>query len=296
MTLLERVYLALSRRGLCHLVPDKIHLSIKYHALLGQKLNWNNPIGFNEKLQWLKVHDRNPLYNVLVDKYAVKEWVAERIGSEYVTKTYARWDQVDDINFDQLPEKFVLKTNHDCGGIVICRDRTTFDMDAAKAKLGHHLKRNYFWEGREWPYKAVKPCIFAEEYLDSGASGLTDYKFMCFDGKARCVFTCTGRSDNDLRVDFFDLEWKHLPFTRHYPNAEVPPSVPEKFKEMVLLSERLAQAIPFVRVDFYEIAGSLYFGELTFYPGSGFEEFDPRVWDTTLGSWIELPRGLASRE
>lgn len=291
MTLFERVYLALSRRGLCHLVPDRIHLSIKYHALLEQKLNWDNPAGFNEKLQWLKVYDRNPLYNVLVDKYAAKEWVAERIGSEYVTKTYARWDQVDDIDIDQLPEKFVLKTNHDCGGIVICRDRATFDMDAAKAKLARHLKRNYFWEGREWPYKAVKPCVFAEEYLDSGTSGLTDYKFMCFDGRVRCVFTCTGRSDDDLRVDFYDLNWRHLPFTRHYPNADMPPSAPKQLKEMISLSEQLAQTIPFVRVDFYEIAGSLYFGELTFYPGSGFEEFDPRAWDATLGSWIKLPRG-----
>ena len=270
---------------------DERYLRLLYRIRIGRPLDLENPRTFNEKLQWLKLHDRNPLYTKLVDKAEVKPWVAERIGWEHVVPTLGVWDSFDDIDFGALPERFVLKCTHDSGGLAICRDRNTFDIDAARRKIERSLSRNFYWSGREWPYKDVRPRILAEEYLDAGASGMTDYKMMCFGGRARCTFTCTGRAEDDLRVDFFDLGWSHLPFTRHYPNADVPPAAPTRLKEMVSLSERLAGSIPFVRVDFYEVAGELYFGEMTFYPGSGFEEFDPEEWDERFGSWIELPSG-----
>ena len=291
MHVLEHGICSLNARGLVPFITDEKMLEMLFRRQLGYRLDLKNPKTFNEKLQWLKLHDRNPLYTTLVDKCAVKDWVAERIGAEYVTETYVRWDRVEDIDISDLPERFVLKTNHDCGGIVICRDRAAFDLGAARRKLAKHLRRNYYWCGREWPYKGVRPCVFAEEYLDPGDSGMTDYKLMCFGGKVHCVFTCTGRSEGDLRVDFFDLDWNRLPFTRHYSNADVPPNAPARLEEMVALSERLAERIPFVRVDFYEVAGELYFGEMTFYPGSGFEEFDPEEWDERLGRCIELPSG-----
>ena len=265
-----------------------------YRSSIGKKLNLDNPATFNEKLQWLKIHDHNPLYPMLVDKYRVKQWVADRIGEEHVTRTYAMWESAEDIDITGLPERFVLKTNHDSGGVAICRNRSTFDLESAKKKLAKHLKVNYFWRTREWPYKDVKPCVFAEEYLEptEGTSDLTDYKLMCFGGKVRCEFTCTDRAEGNLHVDFFDTDWNHLPFTRHYPNAEVAPDAPARLREMVADAEKLSEGIPCVRADFYEVAGQYYFGEMTFLPGGGMEEFDPDCWDVELGSWIELPESV----
>lgn len=272
---------------------DERYLKLVYRLRIGRPLNLENPKTFNEKLQWLKLHDRNPLYAKLVDKAEVKPWVAERIGWEHIVPTLGVWDTFDEIDFDKLPERFVLKCTHDSGGLVICRDRSTFDVPAARRVIERSLSRNYFWTGREWPYKNVRPRIIAEEYLDpaEGLSDLTDYKVMCFDGRARCEFTCTGRADGDLRVDFFDTDWNHMPFTRHYPNADVPPEIPTRLKDMIFMAERLSEGMPFVRVDFYEVAGRCYFGELTFYPGCGMEEFVPECWDNELGSWIVLPVG-----
>lgn len=293
-------YKLATSRGLTKWVPDKIHLSLMYRASIGVWPNLDDPRTFNEKLQWLKLHDRNPLYTTLVDKYRVKQWVADRIGKEHVTPTYAVWERAEDIDISRLPERFVLKTNHDCGGVVICRDRATFDVEVAKGKLGKHLRRNYYWGCREWPYKDVKPLVFAEEYLESDdASDLVDYKIMCFGGRARCEFTCTGRAEGDLRVDFFDENWHHLPFTRHYSNSDVPTRAPANLGTMLAAAQELTAGIPFARVDFYEVGGRYFFGEMTFFPGAGFEEFDPSEWDARLGSWIDLGGsggGVASRE
>ena len=273
------------------LLPDAVYLKLVYRARIGRPLNLNSPKSFNEKLQWLKLYDRNPLYTKLVDKAEVKPWVAERIGWEHVVPTPGVWESFADIDCGALRERFALKCTHDSGGLAICRDLSTFDMAAARRKIERSLANNYFWSGREWPYKDVRPRIIAEEYLDPAGEqvGLTDYKVMCFGGQARCEFTCTGRADGNLHVDFFDTEWNHMPFTRHYPNADVPPEAPERLKDMVAMAERLSEGMPFVRVDFYEVAGQYYFGEMTFYPGSGMEEFDPERWDEELGSWIELP-------
>ena len=231
---------------------------------------------------------------MLVDKAEVKPWVAERIGWEHVVPTLGVWDTFDEIDFDELPKRFVLKCTHDSGGLAICRDRSTFDIEAARKKIERSLDKNYYWSGREWPYKDVKPRILAEEYLDPGEHKVdpTDYKVMCFGGRARCEFTCTGRAEGDLRVDFFDTGWNRMPFTRHYPNADVPPEAPSRLRDMVAMAECLAEGMPFVRADFYEVAGELYFGEMTFYPGSGMEEFDPERWDAELGSWVNLPESV----
>lgn len=284
------LYALANAKGVLKWMPDEVHLKLMHRALIGRPLDLSDPKAFNEKLQWLKLHDRNPAYIELVDKYMVKQWVAERIGREHVLETYGVWESADNICWSDLPERFVLKTNHDCGGVVVCSDRFSFDIDKARRKLNSHLKTNYYWTSREWPYKFVTPLVFAEEYLGmkDKERELIDYKLLCFGGEVRCAFTCTGRSEGDLRVDFFDSKWNHLPFTRHYPNADVPPSAPTRLSEMIEYAQILSKDIPFVRVDFYELNDCIYFGEITFYPGGGFEEFEPYEWDLRLGEWIDL--------
>ena len=274
-----------------NLIPDSIYLSILFRRRLGYRLCLSSPRTFNEKIQWLKLFDRRPEYVQLVDKYLVKDWVSNKIGSSHVIPTCGVWSSVEEIDFGLLPERFVLKTNHDCGGVVICKNKNDFNFEDASAFLNQHLRRNYYWECREWPYKEVAPLIFAEEFIDNPNEDkpIIDYKFMCFGGKVGCIFTCTGRDNNDLRVDFFDTNWGHLPFTRHYPNADIIPAPPQSLNEMIKMAETLAGNIPFVRVDFYEVDNRVLFGEMTFYPGAGFEEFEPLEWDYKLGSWIELP-------
>ena len=273
-----------------HLMSDKFYLSILWKMVMGYKLDLKHPKTFNEKLQWLKLYDRNPLYTTLVDKYRVKQWVADKIGEQYVIPTLAVYNSVDEIDLDKLPNQFVLKCNHDSGSVVICRDKTSFDLEAAKRKLGEALKKNFYWEAREWPYKNVKRCVFAEKYLEGNEKELIDYKMMVFKGEVRCCFTCTNRRSVDgLKVTFFDVDWERMPFIRHYPADNKPIEKPVSYEEMVRISERLSEFIPFSRVDFYEIKGMPYFGEITLYPGGGFEEFTPMHWDGILGDWIKLP-------
>lgn len=427
-------------------LPDEAFIKLYYRLRIHRPCNLENPKTFSEKLQWLKLHDHNPIYTDMVDKIEAKKIAASIIGEEHIIPTLGVWDSFDDIDFDALPEQFVLKCSHDSGGLVIVRDKSKLDKKAARKIIEKAMRCNFYYIGREWPYKNVKPRILAEQYLDpntvdgdlydykllrftdgrlvmqamtdrftdgklsktffdeewhplpaseggqptcpdlvcpehfeqmkemarklgegmpfvrvdfyesngglyfgeltfypkSGferfepdewdekfgswidlteiAGGgwllvsetcmvwmhedagsmsaaralpdLTDYKVMCFNGKARCVFTCTGRAEGDLHVDFFDTNWNHMPFTRRYPNADVPPEAPRSLKDMLTMAEQLAEGIPFVRTDFYEVADELYFGELTFYPGSGVEEFEPDSWDEELGSWLELPESF----
>lgn len=414
---------------------DRTYLKWRFRIAMGRKLDLDNPQTFNEKLQWLKLYDRKPEYTVMVDKAKAKEWVAEKIGEEYIIPTLGVWEHFDEIDFNKLPDQFVLKCTHDSGGLVICTDKSKLDIETARKKLTKCLKRNFYWVGREWPYKNVPPRIIAEKYMtdESGielkdykifnfdgepkliqvdydrfvehkrnfystdwkyieaaiqyptdpthqinrpkrlekmldlartlAAGfphvrtdfyciddhiyfgeltfyhesgfatftpeslgeemgkliklpgggilliindlavfvlreespaaneeLKDYKFMCFNGHVKCGFTVTERfSDDGLKVTFFDREWNPLPFERHYPKSATSIPKPYCLERMIELAEKLSDGIPFVRVDFYESGGQIYFGEMTLYPGSGFEEFSPEEWDKTLGDWIELP-------
>ncbi len=271
---------------------DKKYLEKVFECIMGKELDLDNPQTFNEKLQWLKLYDRKPEYTTMVDKYAVKKYVADIIGEEYIIPTLGVWNHFDEIDFDKLPNQFVLKCTHDSGGIVICKDKNKLDLKSAKKKIEKCLKRNYYWSSREWPYKDVRPRIIAEKYMeDRQAHELIDYKFMCFNGEVKCSFTCSERfSEDGLKVTFFDKCWNVMPFERHYPASKNPPKKPINYNKMIQFSEQLSKGIPFVRVDFYEINGQLYFGELTFYPGGGFEEFTPEDWDYKIGSWLKLPK------
>ena len=274
-------------------LSDKLYLKLLFKKRMGRKLDLRNPQSFNEKLQWLKLYDRKPEYIKMVDKYEVKKYVAEKIGEQYVIPTLGVWNKFEEINFDTLPNQFVLKTTHDSGGVVICRDKNNFDYDAAKRKLKKSLKTNFYWHAREWPYKNVKPRIIEEKYMeDSTTKDLRDYKFFAFDGVVKALFIATERQNQneETKFDFYDSEFNHLDFTNGHPNSSIEIAKPQKFEEMKRLAEKLSDKIPQLRCDFYEIDGNVYFGELTFFHWSGLTPFNPEEWDKTFGDWIKLPR------
>lgn len=277
-------------------MDDEKYIKKCFKLKLGKELDLNNPKTFNEKLQWLKLYDRNTKYVEMVDKYLSKYYVEKRIGKAHVVPLYGVWDSFEEINFDELPEQFVLKTTHDCGGVVLCKDKNTFDRSRAKEFLDKHLKTEYFYHCREWAYKEVKPRIIAEKLMNDSKEkteeGLTDYKFFCFDGEPKAMFIATdrGRKDVETKFDFFDMQFNHLPFTNGHPNSDKPIKKPEKFDLMIELAKKLSQDIPQVRVDFYESDGSIYFGEMTFFHWGGFVPFNPPEWDEIFGSWIKLPK------
>lgn len=274
-------------------VPDVTYLKLVYRANMYKKLELKNPKTFNEKLQWLKLYDRNPMYTTMVDKYEAKKYVANIIGEEYIIKTLGVWERFEDINFDALPDQFVLKTTHDSGSVVICKNKLLFNKANAQRVLERSLKTNFYFYGREWPYKNVKPRIIAEEFMvDESGKELKDYKIMCFNGVPKCSFVCSNRSSTGLCVNFYDLDWNELPFERHYPRNKNNIDRPTKYNTMLELAQRLSKGLVFARIDFYEIYGRIYFGEITFYPGNGMEEFTPEEWDYKLGRWIKLPEGM----
>ena len=279
-------------------ISDEAYLRLVYHAYTGERLNLDDPRTFNEKLQWIKLHDRNPLYTTLVDKYRVKPWVADRIGAEHVTKTYAMWERAEDIDISELPERFVLKTNHDCGGVVICRDRAKFDLIEAKKKLADHLKTNYYWRTREWPYRDVEPCVFAEEYLDPsdgvgeccGESCPADYKVSCFAGEPRLIEVHKGRS-TDHTCDYYTPDWHPLPDIEWagLPKSADGSAMPDCLDEILKFSSTLTKDFPHIRADWYVVGDRLMFGELTLFNDAGFGSMDKNT-AMMMGSWIDLDR------
>lgn len=272
-------------------LPDKTYLSIRYKKVFKRKLNWKNPQTFNEKLQWMKIYDRNPLYKKLVDKYDVKKYITDIVGEEYIIPTLGVWDKFDDIDFDKLPNQFVLKCTHDSGSVFICKDKSKIDYGKIKSEFNQALKRSQFLGGREWAYKGLKPRIIAEEFMvDDSGTGLKDYKFFCFDGKVKSLFIATERGveGTDVKFDFFDENFNHLPFKHGHENANITPSKPDKFEEMIVVAEKLSKGLRQVRVDLYNVNGKIYFGELTFYHHCGFVPFEPEEWDYTFGSWIKI--------
>lgn len=282
------------RRGIVLLFSrfytDKRFLEALFPLIAGYKLNLEAPKTFNEKLQWLKLYDRRPEYTIMVDKYEVKEYVAGIIGWEHIIPTLAVYNCVEDLDYDYLPPRFVLKCTHDSGGVIVCKDKSVFDKTSAEKKLAHKLKSNYYTKNREWPYKNIRPRIIAEEYKEDKASlELVDYKFYCFSGQPRVVMVASGRFSEKKTFAYFDTDWNKLNITWGAPNPEHYPEKPQNYDQMLEIARKLSNGIPHVRVDLYNIDGIIYFGELTFFDGSGMQKITPIEWDYRMGEWIDLP-------
>lgn len=272
-----------------HFLPDDVYLKIMFRVMMGKRLKLEAPVTFNEKLQWLKLYDRNPVYTSLVDKIAVKQVVSEMFGKGLVPNTLAIWNSAEDIRTEELPDKFVVKTNHDSGGVAVCRDKRLFDLKREKNRLRKGMSKNYYWECREWPYRDVVPRVFAEEYLEADGDDLADYKLFRFSNGKVITLVCEGRALGvRMKKTFFDEQWNALELSEggHGTNPEHPR--PANFKRMLEIAGELGEGIPFVRVDFYECRKHLYFGEMTFYPNGGYERFEPCSWDEVFGGWIDL--------
>lgn len=273
-------------------MSDRLFLKVSFFIRTGKRLNLNDPQTFNEKLQWLKLYNRNPEYSRMVDKYEAKKYVASIIGDEHIIPTIGVYDSAEEIPWDSLPDKFVIKCTHDSGGVVICKDKNSLNIKRVKEKLSKGLKRSYFYQNREWPYKNVKPRIICEEYMvDESGYELKDYKFFCFNGVVKCLKVDFDRNI-DHHANYYDVNWKLLGLgeNKFPPDYTRTISKPETLLEMISFAEQLSKDFPFVRVDFYSIMNRVYFGEITFFPSSGMGLFTSNEWDCILGSWIKLPK------
>ena len=269
-------------------VPDEVYLKIIYRIKVGKKLDLTSPKTYTEKLQWLKLYDRKPVYTTMVDKYAAKQYIASIVGEEYVIPTLGVWEDFDSIDFNTLPDKFVLKCTHDSGGLVMCTNKALLDIDNARSKIEKSLKTNFYWVGREWPYKNVKPQIIAEKYMTSeDEECLTDYKFFCFNGEPRIIYVSKDKSANPT-TDFFDDNGHILPIRMRDPNSDNPPKLPKQFDDMKRIARKLSKGMRHLRVDFYIVDEKIYVGELTFYHNGGFSEVKPEEWNYKMGSMISI--------
>lgn len=275
---------------LAPVLPDEFFTKVRFKLTMGYWMDFNNPQTYNEKLQWLKLNDIHPEFTKLVDKIDAKEYIAKKVGKQYIIPTIATWNSVDEINWDTLPNQFVIKSTNDSGGVVVCKDKSRLNIQQAKQKLKKLGKRDYSQISKEYPYKAVPHRFIAEEYMeDESGFELKDYKIFCFDGKAKFLFVATGRQSNDIRFDFFDIEYNHLPVINGHPNADSIPSKPVNFDKMIDLAEQISNGMRHVRVDLYNINGKIYFGELTFFHWSGIVPFEPFEWDVKFGEFLKLP-------
>lgn len=285
---IKRLELKIAGR-LVNVLPDSLYLKLIFHAQLGYWPDLKHPKTFNETLQWLKLHDRRPEYTAMVDKVSAKDYVAARIGERYIIPTLGVWDNPEAIDWPSLPERFVIKTSNDSGGIIVCKDKSKLDVNAATAKLKSSWGNNYSKYNKEYPYEGVVPRIIAEEYLeDETEADLKDYKFFCFNGEPRFLFVASERQNpyEETKFDFFDTDWNHLPVRNGHPNSSRPIPRPEHLEEMLDIARRLSYGIPHVRVDLYNVSGRIYFGELTFFHWSGLMPFDPPVWDLRFGAYF----------
>ena len=275
------------------LFPDKLYLSLLFRLKMGYWIDWKKPKTFNEKLNWLKLYDRDPIYTKVVDKYLVKDYVKEIIGKEYIIPTLGVWDTPEDIEWDKLPQKFVLKTNHGGGnaGVIICKDKSTIDVEAIKKQLSKAMRQNIYMESREWPYKNVDKKIIAEEYLeDSVVDELRDYKFFCFNGDVKFLYIATGRQKYDEPFfNFFDADYNVLDFQQGHLRSEYIPLKPLCFDKMKMVASKLSKGFHEVRIDLYEVNGKIYFGEMTLFHMAGISPFNPKEWDYKFGEMIKLP-------
>ncbi len=286
---IRALYLRLYHLGIFNFIPNKAFIKFQYKMATGEKLHLDAPVTFNEKIQWIKLYDKNPIYTDLVDKFKVRDFVKTRIGAEYLIPLLGKWDKVSDIDIDKLPECFVLKCNHDSGGIVICTDKNNFDWNAGKKKLKKHLKQNHFYLSREWAYKNVKPCIIAEKYMiDNDSQDLRDYKFFCFNGIPKLIQVDFNRFIDHKR-NLYTIDWEFIDLTikcPNDPNADIPK--PINLDEMIEIAKKLSHGFPEVRVDLYSINGKTYFGEMTLYHGGGYEKFTPEIFGRKMGDMIDL--------
>ena len=272
-------------------IDDEKYIKMMYRIVFDKEIDLDNPKTFNEKLQWLKLNDRKPKYTKMVDKYEVKKYIADIIGEEYIIPTIGIYDDFDEIDFEKLPNQFVMKCTHDSKSIIICKDKEKLNKKKAKKQLMDNIKRDFYLLGREWAYKNVKPRIIIEKLMENrNGEELKDYKFFCFNGKVKLSSIVFGAGEHsEIKIDFYDLNWNKMPFSRQYPCSDVKSEKPKNYEEMIRLSEKIAKDIPFVRMDWYEINGKTYFGEMTFYPSSGFGKFHPERYDEILGNMIILP-------
>lgn len=286
------VVLTVIWKFLSPILPAKLYLLVLYRLRFGYWMDLDNPSTFNEKLQWLKLYDRQSVYIKLVDKYEGKSLIGEVIGSEHIIPTLGVWDNVDDIDFETLPNQFVLKCTHDSGGLVICKDKDNLDKSKAKRKLKKCLANNYYNEGKEWPYKHVKKKIIAEKYLKDTSNkdnDLRDYKFFCFNGTVEFFKIDFGRFV-EHHANYYDRKGNLLPFGEvSCPPKEIDMPMPLNLDKMISMAERIAHNYPFMRVDFYDVEGNIFWGECTLYPASGFGAFTPSVWDGEIGKLVKLP-------
>lgn len=271
---------------------DKWYVTTRYYLYTGHRLNLKNPRTYNEKLCWQKLYDHNPLYTIMVDKYAAKGYVSNIIGEQYIIPTIGVWNNPNEIEWDKLPLQFVLKTTHDSGGVIVVKDKNKLDKTAAIAKLQNCLKADNYATTREWPYKNVPRKVIAEVYMEDKETGeLRDYKFFAFDGVVRALFVSQdrGKIGEEVKFDYFDADYNHLPISQYHESGRTIPNKPICFEEMKKLASELSKGIPQVRVDFYEVNGKVYFGELTFFHHGGIVPFRPDKWNYIFGSWIKLP-------
>ena len=277
----------LDQRGLYHM-DDEEYLKILYKLLMNEELNLKQPKTFNEKLQWLKINDRKTIYTKMVDKYEVKKYISDLIGTKYIIPTIGIYDKFEEINFDELPQQFVIKCTHDSGGNVIVKDKSKLNIKSVRKKINKCLKKNFFYQGREWPYKNVKPRIIIEKYMSNhDESELIDYKFFNFNGIPKIILVCSNRSV-ELKETWFDEKFNRLEIKEGGHDIDQNIVKPKKLKEMIELSKKISKNIPFVRTDFYLIKNQVYFGEITFYPASGFERFNPEEWNKKMGDLLLL--------
>lgn len=273
-------------------VPDNIYLKVRYCLIMGRRLNLDNPKTFNEKLNWLKIFNRQPVYAEYTDKYTVKSYIEGLIGQEKIIPTLGVWDNFDEIDFDSLPKQFVLKSTNGGGGtgVIICKDKLKLNKEDAKSKLETSMKSNWKIQ-REWVYMDIKPRIIAETYLENDSDELRDYKFFCFNGRMKLFKVDFDRFINH-HANYYDRDCNILPFGEKIcpPNYNKKIVLPDNIEEMIEIAERLSAKIPFIRVDLYEVNGKIYFGEMTFFPDSGISKFSDEEWDYRLGSWIKLPQ------
>lgn len=271
-------------------LPDRLYLKLVFRIKTGRKLNLKNPTGFNEKQNWLKLYDKHPEYTALVDKLAVRDHIIKELGEEFLFPLLGHWNSYDEIDFSKLPKRFVLKCNHDSGSVKVIEDKEQIDHIELKKFFEGRLKMNSYHIGREYPYKDVKPCILAEQFMESDDDrGINDYKFFCFEGEPQMMFIATERS-TDLRFDFYDMDFNHLDLYNLHPNSDRILEKPSTFEEMKSLCRKLTKGMKFVRLDLYEIDGKIYFGEYTFFHGGGFHLFSPEKWEQSLGSLISINR------